>query len=85
MKKLLVLFSMVVLGFHSEAQTVLTMDVALDIASSNSPEMQTSLLNLERYKLNVLAQRASLRSQFSLNLNAADRSEERRVGKECRL
>ena len=72
MKKLLVLFSMVVLGFHSGAQTVLTMDVALDIASSNSPEMQTSLLNLERYKLNVLAQRASLRSQFSLNLNAAD-------------
>jgi outer membrane protein TolC len=51
------------------AQLLLTMDKAMDIAQENSPAIQTSLMNLERYQQSLIAQRASLKSKFTLNLN----------------
>ena len=56
-------------SFSTSSQTVLTIERALEIAETNSPELRTSLYNLERYELLLLAQKASLKSQFSLSLN----------------
>lgn len=53
----------------SSAQEAITIEQALDIAEGNNPTLITSKLNLERYQQNLVAQRASLKSQFSLNLN----------------
>ncbi len=53
----------------SFAQELITIDQALDIAEENNPSLIISKLNLERYQQNLVAQRASLKSQFSLNLN----------------
>ena len=56
-------------SFSTSAQKVLTIERALEIAETNSPELKTSLYNLERSELLLLAQKASLKSQFSLSLN----------------
>ena len=48
------------------AQQSLTLDKALEIAAIQSPNIQQSLLNLERYQNNLEAQRAALKSKFSL-------------------
>lgn len=55
------------MGAH--AQMVLTLESALEYSIEHSPELQNVLLNLERYKLNLVAQRASLKSRFGLTLN----------------
>ena len=60
------------------AQQSLTLDRALDIAGTNSPSIQQSLLNLERYQNNLEAQRAALKSKFSLSVNPVDYSNTRR-------
>jgi outer membrane protein TolC len=60
------------------AQLVLTMEKAMDIAQENSPDIRTSLMNLERYQQMLIAQRASLKSRFSLNLSPVDYSKNRR-------
>ncbi|MDR0575943.1 MAG: TolC family protein [Tannerella sp.] len=57
------------LPLFSFAQESITIEQALDIAEENNPTLITSKLNLERYQQNLVAQRASLKSQFSLNLN----------------
>ncbi|MDR2968555.1 MAG: TolC family protein [Tannerellaceae bacterium] len=49
-------------------QRLLTIEQALDIAEENSPALRDSRMNLERYQQSLIAQRASLRSRFSLNL-----------------
>ncbi len=56
---------------HSQvaAQTVLTLDAALDIAEKGSPSIQRSLFNIEQYQYSLTAERASLKSRFSLNLD----------------
>jgi len=60
------------------AQQSLTLDRALEIAGTNSPSIQQSLLNLERYQNNLEAQRAALKSKFSLSLNPVDYTNTRR-------
>jgi outer membrane protein len=50
------------------AQTILTMEQAMDIAEKSSPSLQTSLFNLERTRESLNAQRAALKSNFSLNV-----------------
>jgi outer membrane protein TolC len=50
----------------------LTIEVALDIAEESNPSLKNSKLNLERSQWNLAAQRASLKSRFSLNLNPVD-------------
>lgn len=47
----------------------LTLEKALEYSIDHSPELQEALINLERYKLSLEAQRASLKSKFALTLN----------------
>ena len=56
-------------GMPVKAQMNLTLEDALQYSIDHSPELQNALLNLERYKLSLDAQRASLKSKFSLTLN----------------
>ncbi len=60
------------------AQQSLTLDKALETAGINSPTIQQSLLNLERYQNNLEAQRAALKSKFSLSVNPVDYSNTRK-------
>lgn len=61
--------SMIFGGASLYAQMNLTLEDALEYSIDHSPELQNALLNLERYKLSLEAQRASLKSRFSLTLN----------------
>jgi outer membrane protein TolC len=65
-------------SWWSSAQDAITIEEALDIAEENNPTLIRSKLNLERYQLNLIAQRASLKSQFSLNLSPVSYSKTRR-------
>jgi len=51
------------------AQALLTMDRALDIAQENSPDMKQTELALVRSQERLNAQRARLKSQFSITLD----------------
>ncbi len=48
---------------------VLTMDRALDIASENNPDMKKAMLSMNQYRELLIAQKASLKSSFSLDLS----------------
>jgi outer membrane protein len=61
-----------------KAQDILTLDRAFQIAETNSPDLQQSLLNLERYQKNLEAQRAALKSRFSLDVAPVGYSQQRR-------
>ncbi len=54
--------------FTANAQQILTLDHALEIANNNSPDIRRSLLNLERSQETLKAQNATLKSNFSLGL-----------------
>ena len=58
-------------------QELLDLNKAMVIASQNSPDIRRSLLNLERSQQSLNAQKAALKSQFSLNLNPIDYSRTR--------
>lgn len=60
------------------AQEALTLDKALTIAESESPDLQQSMLNLERFQKNLEAQRAALKSRFSLDVAPLEYSTQRR-------
>lgn len=62
----------------ASGQKALTLERALSEAEQNSPAIQQSLLNLERYQKNLEAQRAALKSKFSLNVNPVDYTNTRR-------
>jgi len=68
----------------SQGQIPLTIDKAMEIAQENSPSLRRSYMNLERYKQNLIAQKASLKSRFSLNLNPLDYNKNRRSITGCR-
>ena len=63
---------------ESFAQEPITIERALEIAEENNPLMITSKLNLERTRFSLEALRASLKSQFSLNLDPSGYSQTRR-------
>jgi outer membrane protein len=65
-------------GFHTSGQQALTLERALQEAEVNSPSIKQSLLNLERYQKNLEAQRAALKSKFSLNVAPIDYTNTRR-------
>jgi len=65
-------------SLFSFSQEVITIDRALEIAEENNPQMITSKLNLERTQFSLQAQRASLKPQFSLNLDPFSYSQTRR-------
>jgi len=52
----------------ANAQQILTLEKALDIANSNSPDIRKSLLNLESSEQSLIAQKAALKSNFSLGV-----------------
>ena len=61
---------LVILGIVSvQAQEILTLEKALDIAYQHSPSLIQSKLSLEQRQLNLKAQDASLKSQFSLDVS----------------
>ena len=51
-----------------KAQQILTLDKAIEIANSNSPDIRRSLLNLENSEQSLKAQKAALKSNFSLGV-----------------
>lgn len=59
-------------------QLSLTIEKAMDIAEGNSPTLRRSHMNLDRYQQNLIAQRASLKSRFSLKLNPVDYNKSRK-------
>ena len=59
------------------SQQALTIEKAMDIAAGNSPALRRSYMNLDRYRQILIAQRASLKSRFSLNLNPVDYNKNR--------
>ena len=61
----------------ASAQQALTIEKAMDIAAENSPVLRRSYMNLDRYKQILVAQRASLKSKFTLNLNPVDYNKNR--------
>jgi len=52
----------------ANAQQILTLESALEIARNNSPDIRRSLLNLERSEQSLIAQNAALKSNFSLSV-----------------
>lgn len=74
----LLLFAGASLLSHARAQAPMTIEQALDIAEENNPDLKAAKLNLERYQYNLVAQRASLKSRFSLDLAPLNYSRTRR-------
>ncbi len=73
---LLIVFSLLLLQVN--AQSIITLEQALEIAGKGSPSLQSSIFNLERTTESLNAQRAALKSQFSLTVNPLDYSNSRR-------
>jgi len=59
------------------AQQILTLEHTLEIAMHNSPNIQSSILNMNRYQETLKANKASLKSQFTLSLNPLKYSKKR--------
>jgi len=79
MRKLIFLISIILLVIPEvNAQEILTLDKALGIAQTGSPDLKRSMLNLERFSKNLEAQRAALKSRFSLDVQPVGFSRNRR-------
>ncbi|MBW6534349.1 MAG: TolC family protein [Mariniphaga sp.] len=79
MRKIIFLLSLFLLSVSGiKAQEILTLDRAFQIAETSSPDLQQSLLNLERFQKNLEAQRAALKSRFSLDVAPIGFSRNRR-------
>ena len=66
------------MSWLSSAQSdSITIEMALEIAEENNPSLKNSKLSLERSQLNLVAQRASLKSRFSLTLDPISYSKTR--------
>lgn len=61
----------------SFAETILSLEDALDIAMENSPQIKQTKLSLERSQHSLNAQRAALKSNFSLSVNPFSYSHDR--------
>lgn len=61
-----------------QGQTTITLEKAMEIAGQNSPDIQQSLLNLERYKESLDATKASQKSKFQLEISPFDYSNQRK-------
>jgi outer membrane protein len=79
MRKIIFILSLFLLSVSGiKAQEILTLDRAFQIAETSSPDLQQSLLNLERFQKNLEAQRAALKSRFSLDVTPVGFSRNRR-------
>ena len=61
----------------AQAQIVLTMEQALEYSAEHNPDLINSRMSMERYEQNLIAQKASLKSRFSLNLTPVSYSQSR--------
>jgi outer membrane protein TolC len=61
----------------ARSQRVLTLEESIQIAEAGSPDIRKSALNLESNKMSLVAQRASLKSRFSLDITPFDFSRTR--------
>ncbi len=64
----LISVSILLLWSTAGAQTVLTLDGALKIAMDNSPDIKSLQYNIERSRQMLAAQKAALKSHFSLSI-----------------
>ena len=61
----------------AQAQIIMTMEQALEYSAEHNPDLINSRMSMERYEQNLIAQRASLKSRFSLNLQPFSYSQSR--------
>ena len=73
----LALSALTVFETGSRAQIVLTMEQALEYSAQHNPDLINSRLSMEQYEQNLIAQKASLKSRFSLNLQPLTYSQSR--------
>lgn len=79
MQRLFMLGIFILLGISVlTAQEALTLEKALQISETGSPDLQQSLLNLERFQNDLEAQRAALKSRLSLDVTPLNYSNQRR-------
>jgi outer membrane protein TolC len=64
----LILLGLLFFFQEGQGQQILTLESALGIAQTNSPDIRKSLLSLTRSEELLKAQKAALKSSFSLNL-----------------
>lgn len=78
-KKLLMLLALLpfILAKPSKGQQLLTLERTLEIAYQNSPAIEQSKLGLLRSRESLNAQKAGLKSRFSLNVNPFSYSNQR--------
>ena len=57
--RLVTLFTLSLMTLTLPAQTLITLEKAIDIAGVNSPYIKLSMLNLQRYRESLNAQKAS--------------------------
>ncbi|SMO77803.1 Outer membrane protein TolC [Saccharicrinis carchari] len=76
--KITLLICVVLAVSDAYAQRILSLQQAIEQAMKTSPRIQNSRLSLIRSEENLKAQRATLKSNFSLNVNPLDYSNERR-------
>ena len=78
-QKMVIVALLLFWGFATaNAQEAITLGKAMSIAETSSPDIQQSLLNLERFQKNMEAQRAALKSRFSLDVSPISYSNQRR-------
>ena len=66
-----------VFGTGTQAQIIMTMEQALEYSAEHNPDLINSRMSMERYEQNLIAQKASLKSRFSLNLQPLSYSQSR--------
>lgn len=74
---LMLVFAVFLLWESAAAQSVLTLEQSIDIAQTSSPDIKKSNLNLLSNRKSLDAQRASLKSRFSLDVTPMDFSRQR--------
>jgi outer membrane protein TolC len=70
-------FVMVFLSANIRAQELFTLEKTLDVAYQNSPDIRIQQLSLEQSRERLNAQKASLKSRFSLNVDPFSYSKQR--------
>ena len=76
-KAVLVLAAASAIETGAQAQIVMTMEQALEYSAQHNPDLINSRMSMERYEQNLIAQKASLKSRFSLNLEPLSYSQSR--------
>ncbi len=81
LKLILLIFCLLIAGVRAQVE-VLQLEGAMEIARENSPDLKQTQLSLERSQELLNAQKAALRSRFSLNLEPLEYSNNRQFSGE---